>query len=295
MAATPDQTLSDIAAELYVLPPDEFTAARNARADELSDSALAKQVRAFRKPLLAAQIVNVFAREHSAELGEALELAEELRDAQADLDAAALTKLSRQRRALIRGLAQQATKLAASRGERVTQATSDAVEQTLNAAMFDADAAAAVASGRLVRPLEPSGDYPAELADAVAGHLDGTTGLTMGQPVDEVKARRERREAERALRAAEQRMEQAEQECIEIGRAWNAVDEEARRLLERRASLESELDRVSEEMTHAERERDSLDGRRADVRRRWDDTKDAVDAARSALDAFSTGRGADLR
>lgn len=283
MAAKPDQTLSDIAAELYVLPPDEFTAARNARADELSDSALAKQVRAFRKPLLAAQIVNVFAREHSAELGEALELAEELRDAQADLDAAALTKLSRQRRALIRGLAQQATKLAASRGERVTQATSDAVEQTLNAAMFDADAAAAVASGRLVRPLEPSGD-PIAADDLVAGSLDAGPAAPRSRPADEVAARRERKKAEGALRAAEAALVQAERLNDELVRKQKATREQADRLDARAAELKAERERVIAEADQARREHDALDAELAEVGERVKETQRALTAAQSELE-----------
>lgn len=283
MAAKPDQTLNDIAVDLYVLPPDEFTAARNTRADELSDSALAKQVRALRKPLLAAQIVNVFAREHSAELGKALELAEDLRDAQADLDAAALTTLTRQRRALIRGLAQQATKLAASRGERITQATSDAVEQTLNAAMFDADAAIAVASGRLVRPLEPSGD-PVSAEDLVAGSLDAGPAASRERPPDEVSARRERKKAEGALRAAEAALAQAERENDELVRKQKTTREQADRLDARAAELKAELERVIAEADQTRREHDALEAELVEAGERVKKTQRALTEAQSEIE-----------
>ena len=127
-------TLDDIAAALYAGPPEEFTAARNARAKDLDDRALAAEVKALRKPAVAAWVVNVLAQARAAQLGQALALAAELREAQADLDAAALAKLGRERRALTRRLAETAADLAGSRGERVTAATRDAVEQTISAA-----------------------------------------------------------------------------------------------------------------------------------------------------------------
>lgn len=283
MGAKEHVTFDAIAGELYVLPPHEFTEARNARAKKLDDARLAAEVRALRKPLLAAWVVNLFARERMSSLREALDLAGELREAQAELDAAELTKLNRQRRALIRALAQQAEELAAEHGESITRSTADAVEQTLNAAMFDADAAAAVASGRLMRPLEAGGDA-AELADAVAGGLGDAPVTSPSVPVDEVKARRERKDAERALRTAETALAQAERERDELGRTSKKLSDQVDRLDDRVSELESELARVGQEADRARRERDTLDGGLAEASSRVEEARAAAAAAQTALD-----------
>lgn len=284
MAAAEQVTLEDIAIELYALPLTEFTAARNTRAKEMGDARLATGVRALRKPLLAAWVVNLFARERVSQLREALDLAGDLREAQAELDAAVLTSLNRQRRALIRALAQQARELAAAHGEQITQSTADAVEQTLNAAMFDADAAAAVASARLVRPLEVGGDS-ADLADSVAGDLGSAPIASAAAPVDEVKARRrERKDAERALRAAESALTQAERERGEIDRNRKRVNDQIDRLAERADELESELRRVAKEADRSRRERDALDDGLGEAGTRVEEARAAAAAAQDALE-----------
>ena len=54
--------LDAIAAELYALPPEEFTEARNARA-ATADRALAASVKALRKPTASAWAVDLLARD----------------------------------------------------------------------------------------------------------------------------------------------------------------------------------------------------------------------------------------
>lgn len=107
-------TFEEIAAELYAGPLEAFVSSRKARAAE-ADASLAPRILALRKPSIAAWVVNVFAQERAVQLGEALTLARELREAQEDLDAVALAKLGRERRALTRKLAQAAGELASSR------------------------------------------------------------------------------------------------------------------------------------------------------------------------------------
>lgn len=271
-----------IAAELYARPPGDFTSARNARARDL-DGPLAAQVKALRKPLLAAWVVNLFAREDAAQLGQALELAAELREAQADLDAATMSRLNRERRALVRSLAKRAAELAAERGERITAATVEAVEQTLNAAMFDPAAAAAVTSGRLIRPLQTSGEGTADLTDAVAGSLD-VTPPTAQAPSDEVSARRERKQAERAVRAAEEELERAERDRTDLERRIRILIEREQSVAEREKDLRAQLERVQAEATRLDAERKDAENRRAT-------SEDEVTRARSALDEAKRALG----
>ena len=84
--------LDAIAVELYALPPAQFTAARNARAGA-SDRSLGALIKRLPKPGVAAWAVSLLARE--GQLGDALELAAALREAQDDLDAAELSASAR--------------------------------------------------------------------------------------------------------------------------------------------------------------------------------------------------------
>lgn len=82
VAVMTDPSLTEIAAELYSAPPTEFVSTRDARAKQVADRQLASQVKALRKPSIAAWVMNLFATERSDRLAQALQLAEELREAQ---------------------------------------------------------------------------------------------------------------------------------------------------------------------------------------------------------------------
>lgn len=245
-----DASLEQVAAELYAGPPEDFTASRNARAADAADREDAARIRALKKPSIAAWVVNVFAQERAERLGEALQLAEELREAQDQLDAATLAQLGRQRRALTGQLARDAVELATARGARVSPSTAEAVRQTITAAFFDPDAAAAVASGRLVRELESSG-VPVQLEAAVGGPPPPARAARTPPPTDEVKARRERRNAEAAVREAEQGLLRAQRDRA---RTEQQVAEFTRRLDElarREQELEAQLADVRENLEDA--------------------------------------------
>lgn len=271
--------LESIAAELYAEAPGEFTERRNARAREAEDPVLAAAVRALRKPSVAAWVVNVFARERTERLAQALQLAAELREAQDDLDAATLSQLGRQRRALTNQLAAEAASLATARGARVTDATLESVRQTISAAFFDSDAAAAVASGRLVRELEPSGSL--DLDGAVGGGRPAAPAAPV--PVaDEVAARRERRRAEQALRDAEKTRERAERAVEKADRDARAARGRLDQLTARIAEVESELSRLRGDRERAEQNVAAAGSSRAQA-------AEALEQARARLDSLTDG------
>lgn len=275
--------LDSIAAELYAGSPDEFIAARNARAKDVGDPALSAAVRALRKPSVAAWVVNLFARERSARLGQALQLASELREAQDDLDAATLSQLGRQRRALTGQLAAEAVSLATARGGRVTDATLEAVRQTISAAFFDPEAAAAVASGRLVRDIEPTGSFDPG-AVVAGGRPDAPVAPVAPKPAaDEVAARRARRDAERALREAEQAHDRAGRAERRAEDDLRAAEERVDELTERISELEQELERTRQEATQAKTDARAAAERRRQTGAESAATADGVDQARQAL------------
>ena len=70
--------LTAAADELYALVPEEFTAARNARAKDVKvdDRALSQRIGEFRKPSPAAWILNQLVREQPDAVDELLDLVE---------------------------------------------------------------------------------------------------------------------------------------------------------------------------------------------------------------------------
>lgn len=278
-----DTALSTIAATLYAGLPGDFVSARDARVKAADDRELAAQIKALRKPSVAAWVVNLFAQERTTQLAEALRLAEELREAQADLDAATLAKLGRERRTLTRRLAQNATELATSRGERITASTLDAVERTISAAFFDPDAAAAVASGRLVRELDPS--EAVDLGAAVGGGTPEAP-APPAAPADEVSARRERRTAERALHDAEQARERAERDHKQAEKAHSDAAARVQQLDARVAELEKELAQTTKDAARARTAAGATAESEASAAGHLAEAERVESAAKDALDAL---------
>jgi len=164
------QSLSEIADELYSLAPSEFVEARNARAAGVAsgDRERAARIRSFVKPPVAAWAVNALVRNRPDEVDDLLDLGRRMRDASAALDRAALQELGRERQRMLASLARSARELGAELGVPVSEAAATLVQHTFQAALADADAAEAVQSGMLTRPLASSGVDPVDLAGAVA-------------------------------------------------------------------------------------------------------------------------------
>jgi len=166
--------LDSAARDLYALTPGEFTARRDAltrEARDAGDKDLARQVNGLRKPAVAAWLVNQLATEGVAELQQLLDVGAQLRDAQADLAGRRMQELSRQRHQLVRSLTRTAGQIAADRGQPATAAVVQQVSETLGAAVADPQAAAAVSSGRLTRPLAYAGLGEVDVSAATATPL----------------------------------------------------------------------------------------------------------------------------
>jgi hypothetical protein len=277
--ADADAALDEIAIELYALSPERFTAARNARA-ATSDRELGARVKALRKPTVAAWAVDRLARE--GQLAEALELAAALRDAQDDLDAAELSRLGRQRRALVAALATQAVELAKDAGVAVSGAARDDVEKTINAAVLDAAAAAAVMTGRLVKPLEAGAFEPDDLADAIGGSVPG---IATPAPRDDLAERRARKAAEKTAREAERAANEAERELGKIQTRRERVQERADHVAERMEDLRRDLERLESESQTLAGELTEIEREHADAASRARKAAEDAERARRALES----------
>jgi hypothetical protein len=244
------------------------------------DRTLAAQVKALRKPAASAWAVDLLARE--GQLAEALELAAALREAQDDLDAAELGRLSRQRRALVTALATQAVDLAKERGVTISAPARADVEKTINAAVMDAAAAAAVMTARLVRPLEATGFDAVDVSDAVGGSLPGVPDAP-APTRDDLAERRARKAAERAVREAERAAGEADRELAKLDALLAKARERTDHVRERIDDLRTELARLEADGEKAERETERLDRERADAADRARAAERAADQARTSL------------
>jgi hypothetical protein len=277
-----DDALDAVAAELYALPPEEFTAARNARA-AAATAPLGARIKRLRKPSAAAWAVDLLARE--GRLADALDLAGQLREAQDDLDAGELQRLTRQRRALVQALAKQAVALARDRGVAVSTPTRDDIEKTLNAALLDPGAAAAVATARLIRPLEATGFDAVDLSDAVGGSVPGTLPAAPPPSRDDLAARRARKAAEQAVRAAERGVSEADRELARLDSQLASATERATHLAERVDELRAELARREKDAAAAAAAREALSQAREAAAGRAREAAQALESARAALDS----------
>jgi chromosome segregation ATPase len=252
-------SIDDVAAELYGLAPEEFTAARNARAKEAKaagDAELASRVQSLRKPTAGAWLLNQLVRRHAEVVQQVLDLGARLRAAQGTLGADELRALDGQRRQLTRAVAEQAAGLGRDAGRKVTAATTAEVEEALRSAMVDEVAGAALATGLLTDTFSATGLGPVDLSRVVALPPDAAAAST--QPAaaasasdDEVGAARQRRvaDAERALAEAESSHEAAQTVLAQA--EWEATEAQERR------------ERLEAEREEARRRLDDLDAEAA--------------------------------
>jgi hypothetical protein len=154
-------TLDEVVAQLYALPPEEFTAARGeavAAARTAGDRDLAKQIGALRRPTVAAWLVNLLAHQRPDLIGDLLALGDAMRTAQRNLRGDELRELSGRRRSMVSALARESRALAVAAGRGVRAALPlDEVENTLTAALADPEVAEEVRRGQLVKPVEYAG------------------------------------------------------------------------------------------------------------------------------------------
>ena len=115
----------------------------------------------LRKPNAVAWLANSLARQRPDEIGPLLELGEALREASATLSGPELRELSRQRHRVVYALVQEAKALAAESGRRVTDDVARRLEETLTAALTNADDGELLRQARLTDGLVPGGFGPA--------------------------------------------------------------------------------------------------------------------------------------
>jgi hypothetical protein len=166
----------DEADELYGLPDDEFTSARDALAKRLRGEKRREEadaVKALRRPSVAAAAINRAVREHGAD--DLLAAGDALRDAHEALlsgkgDAATVREATTRERDAVREFARLAL------GKGASASTEEKVRATLHAASVDDDVRDLLVAGRLERDAEAGVDPMAMLASGKASRSSAKTG-----------------------------------------------------------------------------------------------------------------------
>jgi hypothetical protein len=277
----------EVADELYALPPEQFTAARNDRAKEAKaagDRETAARIAALRKPTVLAWLVNMLVRELPDEIGGFLDLGDVLREATATLSGPELRQLSGQRHRLVQALVRQARDLARQAGYRITEDVARGLEETLAAALTDPAVAGHLRAGRLTSGLTATGFPPPSAGGVRAGTplppssaaRPTKKSAAEAAPAQPSAAERRRQQAmvrlQRDLRDAEKRAEQAEQAQAVTAEAF----EESQRAL---AEAEMGVADLRAELQRAEQTRDQV--KRDSERAQAADGKATVEAGRA--------------
>jgi hypothetical protein len=177
-------TAQQIGDELYTLSPQAFTAARDeqiAAAKNAGNRELASELAAFKRPGLAAGLVNLVALTRPDAVAELIELGQTIREAQGNVTPVQLRDLSAQRRRTLDAIVALAESLATERGDAPpSRAQLTEVESTFAAAMADDRSARAVSAGRVVKPLSYSGF--GEAAGGVSAEASGWDVFASGAP-----------------------------------------------------------------------------------------------------------------
>ncbi|GAA1441962.1 hypothetical protein [Leifsonia poae] len=272
--------LREVADELYGKPAGDFTASRNAAASG-ADKSLAKEIKALRKPSAAAAAINALVREHPEVIDAILEVGDRMREAFAARDRDEIRAATAERQRLLQSASRHV--------EGASASVVREIEETLQAAVIDPAAAAAVHSGMLVRGLESTGVDQVDVTDAVALPIDPDA-LQRSAPAradraaaatkqkESAESASDRRERERRIRSAEKALEHARA-------AADTLDDELDEEVDRRSDLEAERDDLARRL---ERTQDELTESRAaerELRRRITQAHAAVREAEKALRA----------
>jgi hypothetical protein len=270
-----------IADALYAEPVGTFTSARDAAAKAAADKAFGAQIKALKKPSLAAWAVNLLVRREGEQIDQVLELAASLRAAAESLDGEGLRTLTRQRRQLTAALTTSAGHLVREHGIKLTAAVADQVEGMLTAAMLDPVAADVVRSGLVVTAFTSTGVSDLDVASVCAvpaalGHR-ATTVETAETPSGPPSLHVVPDDGIR-LEAATERVEEAVLGVAEANEELDHVRARGEKLQARRLQLQGEIDELRRRLAGLEEDVDTLD-------EEIEEADDAAEEAASVLEA----------
>ena len=249
------ETLDEID-ELFALPLDEFTAARNALAKRLKQAGQgdeAEHVRALPKPSVAAWAVNQLARREPEAMRSLLNVASRLRNAQersfkGERAADELRAAQAEERDIIRALTRAAEGVLQDAGRPASGTTLERVSSLLRAAAVSD--ASSLREGRLTGEVEVSG-FDAFAGMAVPAKGRGRRATPQGDDLAERRRQKReleqrRKQLERRVRELETRAEAAERDAERARKAADDAEAGAASLREEAEAAAAELKKLGD-------------------------------------------------
>jgi len=265
-------SVANVADELYGLSPAEFTAARDERARAARAAGQRDEAAAIKKlarPTASAWLVNQLTRAAPEEIARLVAVGTALEEAQRRLAGERLRELSSERRQVMNELLPHATEIARQAGQPASAATMGEVRATLEAALADAGARAAVRSGRLTKALAYAGLGEVDVSAAVALPADQRPAAAAIRPgaakTHRAAAGKTQRAAE-SLAAAAEAVAAAETAAYDAGRALETAEQQLAAVAEQRQFLRRRIQHLERELGQATDEDAKLarDGRQAE-------------------------------
>jgi hypothetical protein len=279
---------ADEADDLYGLPLDAFVPERDALAKRLRADGrrgAADEIKALRKPSVAAWAVNQVVRTQPKEARALWQAGDALIAAQEALlagtgDAAALRTAVEDERAAVDGLLEAARGLLTGAGRDLGETTIERVRETLHAGAIDAEARADVAAGRAVRerahaglgPFGAAPESPAARRSSAGGAARAPAKLPKARgrtpkDDDDAPAKGKAAKAEAKAKGAEGTTGKAAAKAKEPTKAERAAEEKAaaarEREAERKAAAEQDRERRAAARARADAEREMREARKA--------------------------------
>jgi hypothetical protein len=274
----------DEADELYGLPDDEFTTARDALAKRLRGEKRreeADEVKGMRRPNVPAGAINRAVREHGADdllaAGEALRAAHEAL-LSGDGDAAAVREATAREREAVRDLARLAL------GEDATASTDEKVRATLHAASVDDEVRELLEAGRLERDAEAGADPMALLASGAGAKSRGSGTRKSDRSAATQPERSQPSDAERRRAKTAERAREAADRALTAQAEAETASERARATLEEAEEAAQKARTVVEDLeAHERAARRAVKEAEAEAERRRTEARRAVKAAEARV------------
>lgn len=249
---------------LFALPPAEFTAARDRLANETEDRGRAKEIKALRRPTVAAWAVNQTVRRHRDALERLLAAGREVRSAQrraaSGLSAPAFGTAIAERRRLVVELTDLATAILEDAG-RAAESQSRAIANTFEAAAADEAAADAVAAGRLSKELTPPSGFEG-LGGFEVVEGEGAEESEAAERPDPaaVRAARLVEKWRTRLATAREELRAADREVVEAAGRATDLERDLARARREAENAEAKRDRIARKVEEAERTLEEVSG-----------------------------------
>lgn len=223
--------------ELFQLPPDRFTAARDALAKRLASEGgkeRTAEVKALRKPTLIAWALNQLTRRHREELEGLIEAGEELRGAQrkalSGVKGSEFRPAAERRRKLVQQLTHKAVEILGGVG-RGPQGAEEEIARWLEGASSGSDATELLLEGRLTKPVTAPVGFEAVVGfEVVEGETEAAEADRKAQETALRNAERQAERAEADARRARIRADNLAQQAKDVSRRAEEAEREAAEL-----------------------------------------------------------------